>query len=279
MAYRVFGYTPDGAAMLERLTFNTDINTGSNGTEHRRRLRSRPRYRYEYTLAASDQHGNGYLALLDDLRAWQGDWLIPLWPHAVDAPNTPARALSSTVPALAFNSLGHADEYSGAPPVGSRTLVPAGLGRIVEARKITHATDTFAMATVAVELYNHDETVPAYDLVDADGVATFDFPVDWSNGASEELTPDENRVDFDGLWLAETRYRTRTLTVPVFLDGEAQINRFRAFVFHVQGAYKAFKATPAPDKSEGLWRLNSDTVEISHVAPGFATAALTFKQL
>ena len=279
---KVFAYTPDGGEpLLERLTWSTDTLTARSGVEHRRALRSRPRYYYEYTLGISNQLTNGYAGLLDDLRQYVGDFLMPLWPHASIAPARPTRGLDATGLCLGYYADGSTVQVLGSEPVppGVVELVPLALGRLVDARRILHTTDSLAQVKVAVELYNHGEVVGPFES-NGDGVAVFDFSTDWSGGgADESLTDDENRLDYDGIWQVETRYRTRTVGLSVFLASEAEIARHRAFLFRVRGALESFLANPGLDTDASLWRLNADSVEILYVAPGLATSKITLKKL
>lgn len=278
---KVFAYSPEGSApLLERLSWSTDTLTARSGAEHRRSLRSRPRYYYEYTLGISAQLANGYAGLLDDLRTYSGDFLMPLWPHASIAPARPTRGLDATGLCLGYYADGSTVQVLGSEPVphGVVELVPLALGRLVDARQIQHTTDSLAQVKVAIELLNHGEVVPAFET-NNDGVPVFNFATDWTGGATESLTDDENRLDYDGIWQVETRYRTRTVSLAVFLDSEAEIARHRAFLFRVKGALESFLANPGLDADASLWRLNADSVEILHIAPGLATSQITMKKL
>lgn len=279
MTLKTFPYSPEGSQpLLERLTWSTDISLARSGAEHRRRLRTRPRYRYEYTLGISDELTNGYSGLLSDLREYTGDLLVPLWPHASVAPALPTLGLEASGHCLGFYGNGDTVEVLGPAPAGVLELVPLGLGRLVEGRKIGHITDSLASAQVAVELYNHAEVVAPFED-NLDGVPVFDFASDWTSGAEESLQDDENVLDYEGLWQVETRYRTRTFGLSLYLDSPAKIARYRSFLFHVQGAYQPFLANPGVDSEASLWRLNSDAVEILYIAPGLATSKITLKKL
>jgi hypothetical protein len=276
---KVFSYTPEGSEpLLERLTWNTDVLTARSGAEYRRSLRSRPRYHYEYTLGASDELTNGYAPLLVDLRDYTGDFLMPLWPHASIAPARPVAGLDASGLCLGYYPNGVTVQVPGEAPDGVVELVPLGLGRLTDARKITHSTDALAQVKVAIDLYNHAEVVAPF-AVNVDGLPVFDFASDWSAGTDESLQDDENVLDYDGIWQVETRYRARTVSLSIFLDSPAEIARFRSFLFAVKGAYLPFLANPGFDQSAGLWRLNSDAVEILYVAPGLATSKITLKKL
>lgn len=278
MTYRVFGYMPDGTQpLLERLSWSTDVIYGSTGQEHRRRLRSRPLYTYEYDVVASDQLAHGYQQLLADMREWQGVFKVPLWPHAVEAPESPTSGLNDAQECLGFPLAGGALEFAGAAPAGVRYVVPAALGMITESRSIQHTTNVFADTSISIDLLNHGETVAPYDRFDS-GHAVFDFLSDWSAGAQESLEADRNILDYGGLWVSETRFVKRTVSLEVVLDTPEAWARYRSFLLHVEGRLRSFWCQPGTDSAPRLWRLNTDNVELLY-RKGLVTSKITIKQL
>jgi len=279
MTLKTFPHQPAGGApLLERLTWDTDIQTARSGGEHRRCMRSRPRYSYEFSLDLSDELTNGHAGVLADLRSYRGDWLLPLWVHASGTSAKPTRGVDASGLCLAFYPDGQAVEVLDVVPPSVADVVPAAPGRIVEALRIAHTHHKLASVSVSLELANHAEVVAPFET-NADGALVFDFPADWSNGAEENLKDDENRLDYGGLWAVESRYRVRTFSLNVYLHSEAEIARYRQFLFAVQGAYRPFLANPGVDEQASQWRLNSDTVEILYEAPGLAISKITLKQL
>ena len=279
MTYRLFAFTPERSApFLERLEWSTDIQTARSGKEFRKRLRALPRYRYEYSLDVHALSSNGHGRILDDLRAYAGTWLLPLWPHASDAPALPTRTLANDSRCLAFFRDGTAVEFTGPAPANATAVTPAALGRLIEARRVQHTTSELANVKVGLALLNHAEVVAPYTNI-ANGLAVFDFGTDWTDGSDETITPEENVIDYGGIWDAEMRFLTRTVSLDVCLESDAAIATFRSFLFHVQGSLKSFIAHPAQDTAPGTWRLNSDAVEILYIQPGLATARLTLKEV
>ncbi|KWF99097.1 hypothetical protein [Burkholderia cepacia] len=278
MSYQLFAFAPDASQpLLERLTWSTDIQTGYSGVESRRMLRRAPRYHVEYMLNAHVNNGNGYARVLNALRAYTGNWLVPLWPHAVDAPALPTVGLDAAQSMMYFTAGGLAAEVAGGLPYTARQVMPAAMGLLTDAVAVTHTTDGLASAKVALETLNHLEVVGAYDTYQ-NGYPVFNFDCDWSSGASETITPDTNPVDFGGLWTTEVRHLTRTVSLTVFADTPAKQARLRAFLFAVKGSYGAFYAQPDTDAAASLWRLNADAVELLYQG-GLVTAALTLKQI
>jgi hypothetical protein len=278
MSYAVFDFSPDGTdPILERLSWSTDINTGYSGAETRRMLRSAPRYHYEYLLNAAKYHPNGYDRVLSVLRSYTGTWLFPLWPHAVDAPQMPTVGLNAAASRMYFLANGGGFEVMGGLPPSARAVVPAALGVVTDAIDVSHMTDSFASAKVSLETQAHLEVIAGYDTY-RDSYPVFNFASDWSNGASESITPDVNTVDFGGLWTTEIRHLTRTVSLRVYADTPAKQARLRSFLFAVKGAYGPFWAQPEMDAAPSLWRLNSDSVELLYQGP-LVTCALTFKQI
>lgn len=76
----------------------------------------------------------------------------------------------------------------------------------------------------------------------------------------------------------ELRYKKRVLTLKVSLFGESAIHEFRRFVCALQGAAGAFRWTPLGE-AEGVWRLGSDSVSITHITRSVAECTLTIVEL
>lgn len=278
MTLNVFNAPRDARQPLtEQLAWSTDVQVARRGAESRRALRAYPRQTISFDVLFSTPSARASLGLLRT----GGEVLVPLWQHAFERPSEAPDA--GLVPLGNVLALTHTGAHQTIPlgsftwPSGFEIAAPAAKARILSnQRQLTHVNGRIAQAKAAFQLLSFDEDVapPASGTLDLDAFC-------YAFVSNEQLDTDANEHDNgtqDGVY--ETRYQKRSFSIAVTLRDRAAVVAFRQFLFATQGRLSALTWTPPFDAApQGLWRLASDTVEISYLRPSYATCTLSLVEL
>lgn len=278
MTLNVFNAPRDARQPLsEQLVWSTDVQVARRGAESRRALRAYPRQTISFDVLFSTPSARVSL----DLLRTGGEVLVPLWQHAFERPDTVPDA--GLAPLGSVLALTHTGTHRALPrdgfswPLGFEIAAPAARARILgNQQQLTHVNGRIAQAKASFQLLSFDEDVTPYPGGSLD-LDTFRYAF----VATEQIDTDANEHDTgtqDGLY--EARYQKRSFSVAVTLRDRAEIVAFRQFLFAVRGRLSALTWTPPFDSAPPrLWRLASDTVEISYLRPSYATCTLSLVEL
>lgn len=99
--------------ITETITFATDILTGMDGTEQRRRLRWHPTGKLEFSLLLTGRKAQRFLALV---HGYQGsEWVVPMW-HLADKLSVAATSGSSSYAVVEEELAGYIEAAGASQP-------------------------------------------------------------------------------------------------------------------------------------------------------------------
>ena len=280
-----FAAPRDGSTpAVEHLEWLTDVQTSRAGTEARRGLRAFPRHMYSFDV---------YMATIASKYSMQAlreetSFLVPLWPHVFERPETGPSAGVSGAGDAAVMLLDHRGEFAqGVSPVewapGYDVAAPCAVARYAgDQRGFQHRTGRVSTGGVSFRLEGFQEAVAAYDGPKSSSMPDL-FLLDPFTGAgdglAEQIDVNANASDNGLIDLWEARYMQRTYTVNVVLNSRAAIVDFRRLLFALRGRLNPVRWTAPRDVGEKTWRLASDGVELSYLRPGLAKVALSLTEL
>jgi hypothetical protein len=269
--------------VIERLEWLTDLQPSMNGVESRRGLRAFPRQTYSFDVIANTPASK---TALFSLRS-EMSFLVPLWCHVFERPNTvPDAGISTTSPQVML--LDHKGNYSLVTgPVtwstGCDLAAPCAPARYTtNSRSFTRVTGLMDSAKVSFRLDAFKEAVAVYGGATSSslaGVPLLDPYTATGSALSEQIAVDAN--DWDNGWLdiTEARFIKRNYSVSITLNTRAAILQFRQMLFALRGRLNPLRWTAPGDAVEKTWRLNSDAIELSYLRPGLLKCTLTLTEL
>lgn len=269
--------------MVERLEWRTDVQTSSDGTEHRRGLRAFPRHTYSFDIYAPTALAKASLAALRT----ESRFLVPLWPHVIERPETgPDAGIAAADPRVLL-----LDERGGfletvAPLVWTPeygVAAPCAVARHQGTQRgFTHQTWQVSLGSVSFVLEGFQEVVPPYDGATSPHLPSLpllDAFTQAGDGLSEQIDVQEDTFDAGWLPLQETRYTKRTYTLRIVLNTREKVLAFRRLLFALKGRLNPLRWTAPGDDTEKTWRLASDAVDLSYQRPALAMCTLSLTEL
>lgn len=285
-----------GESLVEHFTELTALETGFDGTEHRRACRAFPRY----GLSAS-------FPLWDDERAtvWPFETnatvLIPVWMHPLPSRASGQSPLVTAVYGQGVGKRfvvkrvdGSLHELTATVSASSPTATPAIAGEwsaadivafpVVEARlsddsfSLEVLSPTAYQAALAFESDSVQEPIPAYSGPLSAGLPLLAERHDWRAKPQRQTAWSANTFDNGHLSTFELRHRKRTVPVQFTLLSRDAALAFRLFIRQLRGRFQAFRWV-AFDGVERTYRLASDTWELQWHGSATATCSLRFVEL
>lgn len=298
MSTPTFFTWPTGAEpLVERFTELTALETGYNGTEHRRPCRAFPRYGLSATFLLFDSERGETAPLETNLAV-----LVPAWMHRLTKPDNAGGPLVTAVHReggvrkfLVETTAGKRELLSAVVAANNSTVYPnidgpAWLPGMVAAYPLVEArldTDSFGVEVVGPDAHSAalsfqsdsvQEPIPAYTGPTSGGLPMLVERLDWSVRPRRETGFNANTFDNGHLSTFNLRHAKRTVPVQfTCLSREAALE-LRQFLRQLRGRYQAFRWVGF-DGFERTYRLASDTWEMQWRGCATATCSLRFVEL
>ncbi len=281
MTAPLFPLLHDGsAACVERIEFDTALQLAYDGTETATQIRDLPRVTISGTYKGTAS-GAGPVALA----LIQGGGLVqlPLGCHAasVFAADALDFGINADAPlAIAGNNGGLfaslAVPATSGFPAGAAWVAPSAEAWLANSREIDwNGASPSWSAQLSFELTSgYREAVPALT-----GALTFPVAVLSDLKVSETRTAQQDKLDYNRVWLLSQRYIKRSVKLSIGIVGRTNIAAFRQFIYACAGTLNRFTWQAPADSAPGTWRLGADATELQYVTRGYVKVALELVQI
>lgn len=285
---------PDTPAPVETLRFLADVRTAYDGTESRRPLRDYPRHEYAWPIASRTAAERAQVLQLGR----GGEYVLPLWMHAVPGGQPLARGISARPDALYVVRTAAGLSVTDAAGTQQPDVIeyaPALIARAsLSASVSVYANGALALAQSEWRATDYREAFPSLASL---GLPTAQGPEDvlpvvhaqpWlttRDGGPDELGIEATAdvLDSDsGLWSETMRYTKDVRQLRLILRG-ADISKLRAFFAAMRGRAGAFFYVE-PGKQNTvenrlLVRFDSDALSLTYMTNNVARANVALRSI
>ena len=266
------------SSILERITFETDLQISRNGTESRLARRLHPEYRVELDFEETGDYNANARQVLEGLV----DVVFELPLHQFTVANGELLIAGLSSASERAYRQGEAITVASAAPAAYTHFAPVAPAKIIDTLAYTHQTNKHCSIKAAFRLAGFKETIsPSLAPATANdfnlgAIPLFAFKHNFVSSIGAELQQDARALAGDGGGLVDfVRYTKKTCALDLTLASALEIAKLRAFLFTVKGRKGAFKFLDPISGSLKTYRFAADALEINYLSPTLATARVS----